>query len=169
MSTYISTFMLGHWLYQHPGVSRAMFDTSLAMSSGATVNAWVLAIGFVGTSALNWLVVTPWTSKIMFRRHRLEREEGKSYTDPTASQALKDISKQFAAAHSVSSVLVSLAQLTHRLRSALTSAPRYAEHDLPRLDSVSLGLAGNLRLYGIDQGCTIVICMKTVFVDKADA
>lgn len=107
MSTYISTFMLGHWLYQHPGVSRAMFDSNTVASSGAVANAWVLAAGFVATSAVNWLVVTPWTSKIMFKRHRLEREEGKSYTDPNASEEMKSLSKQFATAHSVSSILVS--------------------------------------------------------------
>jgi hypothetical protein len=106
MSTYLSTFMLGHWLYQHPGVSRAMFD-SAHLSSGSVVNAWVLAAGFLGTSAVNWLIVTPWTSGIMFKRHRLEREEGKSYTDPNASEAMKSLSKQFATAHSVSSLLVS--------------------------------------------------------------
>jgi hypothetical protein len=106
MSTYLSTFMLGHWLYQHPGVSRAMFDPA-HLSSGSVVNAWILAAGFLGTSAVNWLIVTPWTSGIMFKRHRLEREEGKSYTDPNASEAMKSLSKQFATAHSVSSLLVS--------------------------------------------------------------
>jgi len=51
--------------------------------SGNVFNGWVLALGALGTSLINLLVVTPWTSKLMFKRHRLEKQEGKSYTDPT--------------------------------------------------------------------------------------
>lgn len=70
-------------------------------------NAWILAVGYLGTSLLNLLVVTPLASKIMFKRHRLEREEKKSYTDPDASAELRAISKEFGIVHSVSSILVS--------------------------------------------------------------
>lgn len=115
-SSYISTFLLGHWLYRHPGTLSAMFgrqsiNTQTVRASSVT-NAWILAVGYLGTSLLNLLVVTPLASKIMFKRHRLEREEKKSYTDPDASDELRAISKQFGLVHSVSSILVSAAYLS---------------------------------------------------------
>lgn len=50
--------------------------------SASVFNGWVLAAGALATSLINLLVVTPWTSKLMFKRHRLEKQEGKSYSDP---------------------------------------------------------------------------------------
>jgi hypothetical protein len=65
---------------------------------------------------------------VMFRRHRLEKQEGKTYSDPTvsntssgrnmfrqltsftqASDEMRAASKEFGIAHSVSSILVSSA------------------------------------------------------------
>lgn len=58
-----------------------------ATRSSTVFNGWVLAIGALGMSLINLLVVTPWTSKLMFQRHRLEKQEGKSYSDPSVSTA----------------------------------------------------------------------------------
>jgi len=40
----------------------------------------------------------------MFERHKLEREEGKSYKDPEASDKMRDLNKRFAMWHGVSSL-----------------------------------------------------------------
>lgn len=41
----------------------------------------------------------------MFERHRLERSEGKSYSDPEVSDKMKTLNKTFGKLHGVSSLL----------------------------------------------------------------
>ncbi|ORY90766.1 hypothetical protein BCR35DRAFT_261287, partial [Leucosporidium creatinivorum] len=70
------------------------------------LNAWLLSgMGIVGL--LNLTLVGPWTTKIMKRRHRLERLEGTTYDAPDAppSSQMAALNKRFAIAHSVSSLL----------------------------------------------------------------
>ncbi|KAK4056341.1 hypothetical protein OIO90_002785 [Microbotryomycetes sp. JL221] len=69
----------------------------------ASWNAWLLTV-MVSTGLLNLLFVGPWTTAIMKRRHKLERLEGKSYSDKPASSAMTELNKKFGIAHSVSSL-----------------------------------------------------------------
>ncbi|KDN43218.1 hypothetical protein K437DRAFT_225767, partial [Tilletiaria anomala UBC 951] len=55
--------------------------------------------------AANWLYVGPRTTDVMYRRHRLERTEGKSYDNVTASDEMKDLNKQFSILHGISNLL----------------------------------------------------------------
>ncbi|GAA6064125.1 hypothetical protein JCM10212_006764 [Sporobolomyces blumeae] len=67
-------------------------------------NMWVLAV-MLGTSAANWLVVGPWTTAVMKKRHRRERIEGKDYNAADVSPEMKALNKRFGALHGVSSML----------------------------------------------------------------
>ncbi|GAA5907352.1 hypothetical protein JCM8208_007161 [Rhodotorula glutinis] len=67
-------------------------------------NVWALAI-MAGTGIANWLVVGPWTTKVMKVRHRRERIEDKEYNDPKASPEMRTLNRRFAVLHSVASLL----------------------------------------------------------------
>jgi len=92
-----------NWLYNHPGTLSRMLDPSI-FRMPSVFNAWIIGVGLFGMSLLNYAVITPWTSGLMFQRHKLERSEGKSYDDPAASAEMKDLTKQFHLAHSASSI-----------------------------------------------------------------
>ncbi|KAK9899493.1 hypothetical protein P389DRAFT_191814 [Cystobasidium minutum MCA 4210] len=104
INSYLSSIMVANWLYFHPNTLSSMLKLDRTRS-GDVFNGWVLVAGALGTSLTNLLVVTPWTSKLMFQRHRLEKQEGKSYSDPTASEELKALTSKFGMAHGVSSIL----------------------------------------------------------------
>jgi len=53
----------------------------------------------------NYFVIGPLTSKTMFERHRLEKEEGKVYNEPGVSDAMKALNRRFGSLHGVSSLL----------------------------------------------------------------
>lgn len=91
-STYL-IFLQLYRLYYHPNTLSSMAKLE-GTRSGSVFNGWVLAVGALGMSLLNLLVVTPWTSKLMFKRHRLEKQEGKSYSDPTVSSAFHRSTKR---------------------------------------------------------------------------
>ncbi|CAD6577582.1 MAG: hypothetical protein CYPHOPRED_000279 [Cyphobasidiales sp. Tagirdzhanova-0007] len=101
--------MLANWLYYHPGTLTSMFNSSSLRNSNV-LNAWTIVFGFIGNSLINLFIILPWTRQLMYKRHKLEREEGKSYTDANASSEMKSLTSQFGAAHGTSSV-VNLAYL----------------------------------------------------------
>ena len=43
-------------------------------------------------------------TRLMFQRHKLEKEEGKAYNDEGVSDAMKTLNKRFAQAHGFSSM-----------------------------------------------------------------
>lgn len=49
-------------------------------------------------------MVGPLTSKTMFQRHRLEREEGKAYNEPGVSANMKALNARFGMLHGISSL-----------------------------------------------------------------
>jgi len=53
--------MFVNWLYFHPGTFGAMFTPSMLKHSNV-INAWVLAAGYLRTSLINLLVITPYTT-----------------------------------------------------------------------------------------------------------
>ncbi|GAA5908863.1 Tmh18p [Sporobolomyces salmoneus] len=67
-------------------------------------NMWVLSAMAV-TSSLNWLIIGPWTTAVMKKRHRRERIEGKDYNSSDVSTEMKALNSKFGVLHSVSSVL----------------------------------------------------------------
>ncbi|GAA5961609.1 hypothetical protein JCM3765_002647 [Sporobolomyces pararoseus] len=67
-------------------------------------NVIVLSVMAV-TSSLNWLIVGPWTTAVMKKRHRRERIEGKDYSAADVSSEMKALNSKFGALHSVSSIL----------------------------------------------------------------
>ncbi|KAK4694137.1 hypothetical protein P7C70_g8791, partial [Phenoliferia sp. Uapishka_3] len=91
-----SAALLGLWFHAH----RAVKGETVSFS----FNAWVLASMITGALA-NLVAVGPWTTGIMKQRHRLERLEGTSYTDPNPSPAMKKLSTKFGIAHSISALL----------------------------------------------------------------
>ncbi|GJN88075.1 hypothetical protein Rhopal_001031-T1 [Rhodotorula paludigena] len=67
-------------------------------------NAWALVF-MVATGFANWWFVGPLTTNTMKRRHRLERLEGKEYSDDKASPEMKQLNRRFGLLHGVSSLL----------------------------------------------------------------
>ncbi|PWN45097.1 hypothetical protein IE81DRAFT_320699 [Ceraceosorus guamensis] len=94
----------GVLLYSHlrdyPFIKHTGFDildraTYVALTLGTTI----------GLNLANLFIVYPATTKLMRDRHRQERAEGKEADDPTASDKLKTLSKEFIASHSLSAGL----------------------------------------------------------------
>ncbi|KAG8943426.1 hypothetical protein FRC04_002891 [Tulasnella sp. 424] len=109
VSTSITTALLASWVFNHPDVVPNFSRPGLA----DVAQAWTLVV--VGSmQALNWLYLGPLTSSLMFKRHKLERAEGKSYTDPTVSDEMKALTKKFGALHGISSLtnLISILGMT---------------------------------------------------------
>ncbi|GAA5826298.1 hypothetical protein JCM5353_003781 [Sporobolomyces roseus] len=67
-------------------------------------NVIVLAV-MAATSSLNWIIIGPWTTAVMKKRHRRERIEGKDYNADGVSSEMKALNSKFGALHSVSSIL----------------------------------------------------------------
>ncbi|WVO15293.1 hypothetical protein L204_102949 [Cryptococcus depauperatus] len=65
----------------------------------------LLIIGALVPQLLNWLVVGPLTTNVVFERHRLERVEGKEYDEAYPSDAMDKVNKKFTALHSISTAL----------------------------------------------------------------
>ncbi|GAA5891755.1 hypothetical protein JCM5296_001852 [Sporobolomyces johnsonii] len=67
-------------------------------------NGWLLGAMAI-SGVVNWLVVGPWTSSVMKKRHRRERIEGKDYSDADVSPEMQSLTKRFGVLHGVSSLL----------------------------------------------------------------
>lgn len=61
----------------------------------------VLGITF-GTGLINALILGPWNNRVKAKRDEQMEIEGKSYKDPSASDKMKDLNKQFGKAHGMS-------------------------------------------------------------------
>ncbi|GAW03404.1 Transmembrane protein 205 [Lentinula edodes] len=57
------------------------------------------------SQGINYTVIGPLTSRTMFERHRLEKEEGKAYNEPGVSDAMKGLNRRFGSLHGISSLL----------------------------------------------------------------
>ncbi|KAF8343773.1 uncharacterized protein EI90DRAFT_2176 [Cantharellus anzutake] len=100
MSVGVEVTLLSLWIRKYPSVISTYTDVSKA----EVVQAWILALAFILTS-INTVWLGPKQSKIMWQRHKLEREEGKSYLDPTASDELKQLTARFGKLHGMGSLL----------------------------------------------------------------
>ncbi|WVR09146.1 hypothetical protein IAU60_006208 [Kwoniella sp. DSM 27419] len=96
-----STLLLTH-LWFHPGLISSPrvephWTTCEAGHQGLMIIAAMLP------QVLNLLVVGPYTSDLMFQRHRQERVEGKEYDEAGISAELESINKKFSIFHGISS------------------------------------------------------------------
>ena len=64
----------------------------------------------------------PSVNRIMNERHKVEREEGKSYNEPDISDQLKTLNKRFGIAHGCSS-LINMAVVLSLLAYPFISSP----------------------------------------------
>ncbi|KAI1797592.1 hypothetical protein LXA43DRAFT_877191 [Ganoderma leucocontextum] len=95
----LSSGLLALWSWSHPLVLTHYLQPTIADVSQAYTLATVLLCQVV-----NHYVIGPLTSKTMFKRHKLEKEEGKAYNEPGVSEQMKTLNKAFAQLHGLSSL-----------------------------------------------------------------
>jgi len=113
LSINVSSALLGLWIWKHPDVLQQLSRPNVA--DVAQVYALGSAIFF---QASNYFVIVPLTSMTMTERQKLEKEEGKLYTDPGVSQEMKILNGRFGMLHGMSSLanlFVIIALLFHGL------------------------------------------------------
>ncbi|EPQ61410.1 hypothetical protein GLOTRDRAFT_18389, partial [Gloeophyllum trabeum ATCC 11539] len=99
ISMALSSFLMARWVFSHPDVV-----THIARPNVADVaQFYALATVFL-SQAINYFVIGPMTSKTMFQRHKLEKEEGKSYDQPDVSAQMKALNATFSSLHGISSL-----------------------------------------------------------------
>jgi len=99
ISILLSSSLLGVWVLKHPDVVTFIGRPYLADVAQAYALGTVLL-----SQGLNYFVIGPLTSKTMFQRQKLEKEEGKVYTDPGISAEMKALNRRFGALHGISSL-----------------------------------------------------------------
>ncbi|KAL7410029.1 hypothetical protein BDY24DRAFT_444383 [Mrakia frigida] len=99
LNTLASTYLVGSQYLSHPSSS-----SLLSLSSPASFQIVSLAT-HLACHALNMTVVGPKATKVMQRRAKLEREEGKAYNDQGVSGRMKELNKSFSILHGISSLL----------------------------------------------------------------
>ncbi|EIN13652.1 hypothetical protein PUNSTDRAFT_117368 [Punctularia strigosozonata HHB-11173 SS5] len=99
VSIALSTILLLMWTTTHPDVLSYIAKPTHVDVAQAYALAFVLV-----NQTINQLVVGPLTSRTMFQRHKLEKDEGKNYNDPAASDAMKALNRKFGMLHGVSSL-----------------------------------------------------------------
>ncbi|RPD81691.1 hypothetical protein L226DRAFT_527955 [Lentinus tigrinus ALCF2SS1-7] len=99
ISIALASGLLGLWTYSHPLVLTHYLQPSVA----DVAQAYALVVTLLCQFA-NHFVVGPLTSKTMFKRHKLEKEEGKAYNEPGVSDDMKALNKLFAQLHGISSL-----------------------------------------------------------------
>ncbi|KAJ2920225.1 hypothetical protein MD484_g182, partial [Candolleomyces efflorescens] len=98
-SILLSGGLLTFWVFKHPDVTTHAFKPWYA----DVAQAYALGTVLVG-QGLNYFVVGPMTSKIMFKRQKQEKEEGKAYNDAGVSAEMKALNRQFGSLHGISSL-----------------------------------------------------------------
>ncbi|KAL0950769.1 hypothetical protein HGRIS_007536 [Hohenbuehelia grisea] len=99
LSIVLSSFMLTKWTFTHPDVITHIYRPNVADVAQAYALATVILM-----QGSNRFVVGPLTSKTMFQRQRLEKEEGKLYNEPGVSDAMKALNRRFGMLHGISSL-----------------------------------------------------------------
>lgn len=92
--------LLATFTYANPYV-RANYTS---LSHPVVYQAFTLLTSTVA-HAVNWFYLGPEATKVMYRRHRLERAEGKDSRDANVSAQMKQLNKEFGTLHSISSLL----------------------------------------------------------------
>ncbi|KAA1468507.1 hypothetical protein DENSPDRAFT_833820 [Dentipellis sp. KUC8613] len=95
----LSSALLALWARANPGITARV----TSFQDADVAQAYALGTVLAG-QALNSFVIGPLTSKCMFARHKLEKEEGKAYNDPDVSEEMKALNRQFGRLHGWSSL-----------------------------------------------------------------
>ncbi|KAG1894883.1 uncharacterized protein F5891DRAFT_1130825 [Suillus fuscotomentosus] len=95
----LSSALLGLWAYVHPELLANITSPLRADVAQAYVLGTVIAL-----QSCNQFVVGPMTSRTMFQRHKLEKEEGKNYDEPGVSAQMKALNTKFRMLHGMSSL-----------------------------------------------------------------
>jgi len=99
LSILLSSGLLSLWVLNHPDVLTHFTQLNVAdVAQAYTLGVVLLSQG------LNYFVVGPLTSKTMFQRQKLEKEEGKVYSDPEASADMRALNRRFGMLHGISSL-----------------------------------------------------------------
>ncbi|KAF8641020.1 hypothetical protein AX17_000665 [Amanita inopinata Kibby_2008] len=99
ISILLSSYMLTYWVFMHPDVM-----IHIARPTVADVAQAYALLTVLGAQSFNRFVVGPMTSRTMFQRHRLEKEEGKNYNEPNVSSQMKALNRRFGMLHGISSL-----------------------------------------------------------------
>jgi len=99
LSIVLTAVLLGLWVINHPDVLAHPLNPRLA----DVAQAYALAL-VVGLQGSNSFVIGPLTSKTMYERQKLEKEEGKAPNEPGVSANMKVLNKRFGYLHGASSL-----------------------------------------------------------------
>ncbi|KAH9487073.1 Transmembrane protein 205 [Psilocybe cubensis] len=99
LSMLLSSGLMAIWTFKHPDIL-----VYLARPNVADVAQFYALATVFSSQALNYFVIGPLTSKTMFQRQRLEKEEGKVYNDPGVSDEMKALNRRFGSLHGISSL-----------------------------------------------------------------
>jgi len=100
LSMILSSSLIVLWTVFHPNILSNLNRPEVA----DVAQVYALASVLVG-QGLNYFSIGPMTSRMMFQRHRLEKEEGKAHNDPGASAAMKSLNRKFSAIHGIGSLI----------------------------------------------------------------
>ncbi|KAJ7630574.1 hypothetical protein FB45DRAFT_747561 [Roridomyces roridus] len=95
----LGSTLLGLWVNAHPTVWTHYTDPFVADVAQAYTLAYVIL-----AQGSNYFIIGPMTSKTMFKRMKLEKNEGKAYNESGVSDEMKALNKQFGALHGISSL-----------------------------------------------------------------
>ncbi|KAJ7169490.1 hypothetical protein C8R46DRAFT_896230 [Mycena filopes] len=99
LSIVLASALLAVWTANHSAV-RTHYASPLVEE---VAQAYALAFVILAQGS-NYFVVGPLTSKTMFQRMRLEKEEGKSYSESGVSDDMRALTRRFGMLHGVSSL-----------------------------------------------------------------
>ncbi|KAJ7293199.1 hypothetical protein C8J57DRAFT_1268387 [Mycena rebaudengoi] len=99
LSMGLGSTLLALWTRGHP-LTRTHYTSPLVAD---VFQAYTLAF-IILSQASNYFIVGPLTSKTMFQRMKLEKEEGKTYSEPGVSAQMKALNRRFGMLHGVSSL-----------------------------------------------------------------
>jgi len=99
ISIALSSSLIALWTLSHPDVITHIYRPNVA----DVAQVYVLASVVIGQSA-NYFIIGPLTSRTMFQRQKLEKEEGKVYNDPGVSAEMKALNARFGQLHGISSL-----------------------------------------------------------------
>jgi len=106
ISTGLSGFLMSRWILDHPDV----VSNFTQIWNVDVLQAFTLVV--ISTMyTLNMFFISPATTRVMFKRHRLERGEKKSHTDADVSDEMKVLNKKFGMLHGMSSLTTLIATL----------------------------------------------------------
>ncbi|KAJ6519464.1 hypothetical protein C8R45DRAFT_951590 [Mycena sanguinolenta] len=99
LSLGLGSTLLGFWTVNHPVVLTHYANPLVA----DVAQAYTLVLVLLAQGS-NYFIIGPLTSKTMFQRMKLEKEEGKSYTETGVSDKMKELNRRFGMLHGISSL-----------------------------------------------------------------